>query len=139
MWIFLLAALFAQSGAQSPTSLSDGLQAQGLKQMEAGQYDSAAALFAQAVAANPKDYAAHFNLGLAYSLAGKNTQAIPEYKTVLELHPGLYQAQLNLGISLIAVKDSAAAVPYLQSAAAQKPAEFQPAFYWARLCSTPAG
>jgi tetratricopeptide (TPR) repeat protein len=120
MWILLLATLLAQS---------PGLTTQGMKAMEERKYDSAAALFTQAVAANPKDYAAHFNLALAYSLAGKDAQAIPEYKTVLELQPGLYQAQLNLGISLVASKDTAAAIPYLQQAAAQKPAEFRPAFY----------
>lgn len=122
MWIvlLLLATLLAQTA---------DFTAQGLKAMEDRQYDSAASLFTQAVAANPKDYTAHFNLGLAYSLAGKDAQAVPEYKAVLELQPGLYQAQINLGISLLAVKDSAAAIPYLQQAAAQKPAEFRPAFY----------
>src|SRR5579872_1504155 len=103
MWIILLATLLAQT---------TDFTAQGLKAMEDRQYDVAAGLFTQAVAANPKDYAAHFNLALAYSLAGKDAQAVPEYKAVLELQPGLYQAQINLGISLLAVKDSAAAIPY---------------------------
>lgn len=120
MWTILLAALLAQS---------PDLTTQGLKAMEDRQYDTAATLLTQAVAANPKDYAAHFNLALAYSLAGKDAQAIPEYKAALDLQPSLYQAQLNLGISLLAVKDAAGAIPYLQKAAAQKPAEFRPAFY----------
>ena len=130
MWIFLFTALLAQTPDLTTQGLKErDLQAEGLKKMESRQYDSAAVLFAQAVAANPKDFAAHFNLGLAYSLAGKDAQAIPEYKTVLELQPGLYQAQLNLGISLIATKDTAAAIPYLQQAAAQRPGEFRAAFY----------
>jgi predicted Zn-dependent protease len=120
MWTILVAVLLAQT---------PDFSAQGLKALEARDYDSATSLLAQAVAANPKDYTAHFNLALAYSLAGKDAQAIPEYKVVLELQPGLYQAQLNLGISLVAAKDAAAAVPYLQQAAAQKPAEFRPALY----------
>ena len=120
MWMILLATLLAQTA---------DFTAQGLKAMEDRRYDAAVSLFTQAVAANPKDYAAHFNLALAYSLAGNDAQAIPEYKAVLELQPGLYQAQINLGISLLAVKDSAAAIPFLQQAAAQKPSEYRPAFY----------
>jgi tetratricopeptide (TPR) repeat protein len=120
MWTILLVTLLAQT---------PDFSAQGLKAMEDRQYDTAAALLTQAVAANPKDYAAHFNLALAYSLAGKDAQAIPEYKAVLDLQPGLYQAQINLGISLVSVKDAAAAIPYLQKAVAQKPSEFRPALY----------
>jgi tetratricopeptide (TPR) repeat protein len=120
MWMILLVTLLAQT---------PDFTAQGLKALEDRQYDTAAALLTQAVAANPKDYAAHFNLALAYSLAGKDPQAIPEYKAVLDLQPGLYQAQLNLGISLVSVKEAAAAIPYLQKAAAQKPSEFRPALY----------
>jgi tetratricopeptide (TPR) repeat protein len=123
MWILLLALL-----AQSPD-----FTAQGLKALDDRQYEVAAGLFTKAVAANPKDYAAHFNLALAYSLAGQDAQAIPEYRAVLELQPGLYQAEINLAISLITAKngaaDPAAAIPYLQQAAAQKPMEFSPAFY----------
>ena len=55
----------------------------------------------QATAADPKDYAAHFQLALAYSLLGRDGDAIPQYKTALELHPGMYEAELNLGLSLM--------------------------------------
>ena len=130
MWTILLATLLAQTPDVTGHNVTaQGVMAQGLKAMEDRQYDAAAALFTQAVAANPQDYAAHFNLALAYSLAGKDEQAIPEYKTVLELQPGLYQAQVNVGISLLAMKDAATAIPYLQQAAAQRPSEFRPAFY----------
>jgi tetratricopeptide (TPR) repeat protein len=105
--------------------------AEGLKALDARQYDTAIALFTEAVAADPKDYSAHFNLGLAYSLAGRDAQAIPEYKAVLELQPDVFEAQLNLGISLLNVKDAAAAVPYLRTAREKKPQEFRPVFYLA--------
>ena len=52
-------------------------------------------------AADPKDFAAHFQLALAYSLLGRDADAIPQYKTTLELHPGMYEAELNLGLSLM--------------------------------------
>ena len=121
MW-FLLVALLAQSA---------DFAAEGLKALDSQKYDDAVALFSKAVAADPKDYSAHFNLGLAYSLLNKDAEAISEYKTVLELRPALYEAELNLGISLVRSKDAAGAVPHLRSAADQKPREFRPQFYLA--------
>lgn len=121
MW-FLLLALIAQSA---------DFQAEGIKALEAKQYETAIDLFTKAVAGDPSDYSAHFHLALAYSLLGKDSEAIPQYKTVLELKPGLYEAELNLGICLLQIKDAATAIPYLKDAAAQKPKEFRPAFYLA--------
>jgi tetratricopeptide (TPR) repeat protein len=86
-------------------------------------------LFTKAVSEDPKDYGVRFNLALAYSLLGKDAEAIPQYKAVLELKPGLYEAELNLGISLLRSKDAAGAVVQLKAAAEQKPAEFQPVFH----------
>ncbi len=55
----------------------------------------------QAVAANPDDYVAHFNLGYAYSVEGNDSGAVTEYQKVLALHPGVYEAELNMGASLL--------------------------------------
>ena len=119
MW-FLLLAFLAQSA---------DFQADGLKALDANKFEDAAALFSKAVAADPKDYGAHFNLGLAYSMLGRDADAIPEYKTVLELRPGLYEAEMNLGVSLLQTKDAAGAIPHLKSAVQQKPEEYRPGFY----------
>jgi tetratricopeptide (TPR) repeat protein len=121
MWLLAL-ALLAQSM---------DYQTEGTKALDAKQYSVAAELFERAVAADPKDYGAQFQLALADSLLGKDSDAIAHYKTVLDLKPDLYQAQLNLGILLVRGKEPAAAVPLLQSAEAQKPKEFRPAFYLA--------
>src|ERR1700733_12096570 len=106
MW-FLLLAFLAQS---------TDFQAEGLKALDARKFEEAAALFSKAIAADPKDYGAHFNLGLAYGMLGRNADAIPEYKAVLNLQPGLYEAQMNLGISLLQNKEAAAAILPLQNA-----------------------
>jgi len=119
MWV-LLAILLAQSVDYS---------AEGLKALDAQKYDAAVELFTKAVSEDPKDYGVRFNLALAYSLLGKDAEAIPQYKAVLELKPGLYEAELNLGISLLRSKDAAGAVVQLKAAAEQKPAEFQPVFH----------
>ncbi len=90
------------------------------------------ASFTQAIAADPKDYSLHFNLALAYSLMGKNAEAIPEYKKTLELKPDLYEAELNLGISLL--REAAGRpkrVPYLTAAAGQNAKEYRPTYYLA--------
>ena len=107
------------------------LSEQGLKALDDKQYSAAVDDFSKAIAADPKDYSLHFNLALAYSLMGKNADAIPEYKKTLELKPDLYQAELNLGISLLREKQPAQAVPYFTSAVAQNPKEYRALYYLA--------
>ncbi len=106
-------------------------QGEGLKALEAKQYDQAVQLFTQAVQADPADYSAHFNLALAFSLLGKDAEAIPEFQKTLELKPGLYQAELNLGIVLLRGKRAKDAVAHLDAAAQAKPKEFRPQWYLA--------
>jgi tetratricopeptide (TPR) repeat protein len=103
----------------------------GLKALDEKRYPAAVENFINAIAAEPKDFSLHFNLALAYSLQGKDAEAIPEYKKALEMKPDLYQAQLNVGISLLREKHGAEAVPYLTAAVAQKPKEYRPNFYLA--------
>jgi tetratricopeptide (TPR) repeat protein len=105
--------------------------AEGTKALEAAKYDQAAELFGKAVAADPKDYAAHFNLALSYTMLKRDAEGIAEYKKVLELKPRLYEAELNAGILLIRDKQASDAAQYLQQAVEQKPKEFRPRLYWA--------
>src|ERR1035441_4730227 len=88
--------------------------AEGLKALDGGKYDQAAELFGKAVAADPKDYGAHFNLALSYTMLKRDAESLAEYKKVLELKPGLYEAELNAGILLIRDKQASAAAEYLQ-------------------------
>jgi tetratricopeptide (TPR) repeat protein len=122
MWTILLLALLAQA----PDYVAEGLKA-----LDAGNSDAAVESFSKAIAADPADYSAHFNLGLAYSMSNKDALAIPEYKKTLDLHPGLYEAQLNLSMSLLNAHDPAAAIPLLKAAGEQKPKEFKPVYYLA--------
>jgi tetratricopeptide (TPR) repeat protein len=105
--------------------------ADGLKALDAGQYQAAAEAFQKVVAADPGDFAAHFNLALAYGFLHRDGEGIAEYRKTLELKPGLYEADLNCGILLLRQKDAAAAVALLQDAAGQKPGEFRPRYYLA--------
>ena len=119
MWVPAAVLLFALM--QTPDYFTEGL-----KSLDGGNYAAAVEQLSKAVAAAPKDYAAQFNLALAYSLLGKDAEAIAGYRTVLDLKPGLYQAELNLGIVLIRAKQAREAIPLLEAALQQKPKELQP-------------
>ena len=105
--------------------------ADGRKALDEGHYDAAVQAFTQAIAADPRDYTAHFNLALAFSFLHRDQEGIAEYRKTLELKPGLYQAQLNQAILLLRQKSPVDALPLLQAAVDQKPAEFRPRFYLA--------
>jgi tetratricopeptide (TPR) repeat protein len=99
--------------------------AEGGAALDRGDYAAAAAQFSKAVAADPTDYFAHFNLALANSLLGKDAEAISGYRKVLELKPGLRQAELNLGVLLFRTGQTAQAVPLLEAAAREQPRDVQ--------------
>ena len=105
--------------------------AEGAKALEERNYDAAAASFAKAIAADPRDYYAHFNLAMAYTFLHKDDEALAEYRQTLEVKPGLYEAELNGGILLLLRKNPADALPLLEDAATQKPKEYGPRFYLA--------
>jgi Tfp pilus assembly protein PilF len=105
--------------------------AEGSKALDEGKFEAAAQAFVQAVAADPRDYYAHFNLALAYGYLRRDGEGIAEYRQTLELKPGLYEAELNCGILLLRQKNPADALPLLEDAAAQKPQEYRSRFYLA--------
>lgn len=111
-------------GAKDASAGSDGMKA-----LDEGRYEAAAEAFRQAIQADPSNFAAHFNLGLAYGFLRKDEEGIQEYRKALELRPGLYEAQLNEGILLLRQGKPAEAEPLLEAAAGQKPKEFRPRFY----------
>jgi tetratricopeptide (TPR) repeat protein len=102
-----------------------------MKALEAGKYAEAAAAFTKAIAADPKDYFAHFNLAMAHTFLHQDAEAIAEYRKTLEIKPRLYEAELNGGIVLLRQKNPAEALPLLEDAAGQKPEQFRPRYYYA--------
>lgn len=74
-------------------------QAAGREALDQKDYPRAIEVFQKAIAADPNDYAAHFNLGFAYTMTGQDQNAAAEYQKTLDLHPGLYEAQVNLANS----------------------------------------
>jgi tetratricopeptide (TPR) repeat protein len=122
VWVVLAALLVIQTPDHT---------AEGMKALEARQYEVALGHFQKAIEADPKDYAAHFHYALAASMLERDAEAIEHYRKVLELKPGLYEAELNLGIVLVSQKQFADAVVQLQAACEQKPKELRPEYYMA--------
>src|SRR5580765_1911269 len=104
---------------------------EGMKALDEGKYEAAAQAFRKAIPADSKDYFAHFNLAMAYTLLERDPEAVAEYRKTLELKPGLYEAELNGGIVLLRQKNPLEALPLFEQAAAQKPQEFRPRYYLA--------
>ena len=88
--------------------------------------------FSKATAADPKDYFAHFNLAMAYTLLNQDSEAVNAYRRTLEIKPGLYEAELNAGIVLLRQKNPVDAAVLLEDAVRQKAAEFRPRYYFAQ-------
>src|ERR1700730_15033116 len=105
--------------------------ADGMRALEQGKYEAAVEAFTKAIAADGKDYFAHFNLAMAYSLLHKDAEGVAEYRKTLELKPGLYEAELNGGILLLRQKNPLEALPLFEDAVRQKPQEFRPRYYLA--------
>jgi tetratricopeptide (TPR) repeat protein len=120
----VLLIVWTAAGALAQDPIGAAIQA-----IDEGRYDAAVEILTKAAAAAPQDIHAHFNLALAYSLQGKDAEAIPEYRKVLELDPEIYEAHLNLGQVLLRARDASGAIPHLKRAAAAKPDEFRPAYY----------
>jgi len=84
-----------------------------------------------ALAQDTTEVEKHFDLALQLSIDGKDAEAIPEYRKVLELMPDLYEAHINFGQVLLRSKNPTEALPHLKRAHEQKPTEFRPAYYLA--------
>ncbi len=106
--------------------------ADALKALDANQPAVAEPLLRKAIAAEPTDFGAHFNLALALSLQNKDPEAITELRKTLELKPGLYEANLNLGILFLRNKLPADAAIVLKEALDAKPAEARPNLFYAQ-------
>jgi tetratricopeptide (TPR) repeat protein len=121
MWALAAFLLFAQADYTT----------EGMKALDEGKYDSAVQAFRKAIDADSKDYFAHFNLAMAYTLLQRDPEAVAEYRKTLELKPGLYEAELNGGIVLLRQKNPIEALPLFEDAAGKKPQEFRPRYYLA--------
>jgi len=99
-----------------------------MKALEAQKYEEAAALFTKAVAADPKDYSAHFHLALSYSLLEKDTQAIAEYKPCSTFSRTLRSRSESRPAARSHARPCGRH-PAFESRGREKPQQFRPVFY----------
>jgi tetratricopeptide (TPR) repeat protein len=88
-----------------------------------GRHDDAAAAFAAALDAEPRDPTLHLGAGLAAHLLGQPTAAQHELERALELAPSLTAASLLLGDILYRGSDIAGAIQVYESAQKYAPSD----------------
>jgi tetratricopeptide (TPR) repeat protein len=103
----LLAA--SASAVLSPEDLAAKAR-QGKEAMAAGRFDEAAALYAGIVQALPKEPGMLLNLGMALSMAGRPSEALPHLQRALALQPDLVPALLFAGAAHVELGEPALAV-----------------------------
>jgi Tfp pilus assembly protein PilF len=77
-------------------------------------------LLQDAVAKDPKDYRAWFDLGFTYTSQDKTSEAAQAYRHSVDIKPDIFESNLNLGISLAKLGNPEAA-KYLAAATRLKP------------------
>ncbi|MGO9239637.1 MAG: tetratricopeptide repeat protein [Bryobacteraceae bacterium] len=124
--LLLLAALTQQPKPRPPATPASDPLAEAQSQLDAGHPQQAIVILKDLLDRNPDNYGVWFDLGVAYGLAGQNTEAAAAFRKVLALQPNLYEAQLNFGLLLLKQKQYGDAAALLTQAAAQKPREARP-------------
>ena len=81
------------------------LLAEGTALAQQGRLDEAARLFEQAIARQPGQAEAHYNLGIAHRRRGRMDDAVRCWRRAAELKPDFAPARVNLGGALLELND----------------------------------
>ena len=85
-------------------------------------FAAAEPLLKKALADNPKNYQAWFDLGFVYNRLGRESDAIHAYRQSVAAKPDVFESNLNLGL-MLARSNSPEAESFLRAAARLKPAD----------------
>ncbi len=83
--------------------------------IQKGDYATAQPLLEKAVAANPDDYLAWFDLGYVYKATNQLDKAIDAYRKSVAAKGDVFESNLNLGILLARQGNNAEAAKYSES------------------------
>jgi tetratricopeptide (TPR) repeat protein len=108
-------ALCRQVVERDPTH-ADALNLLGVLAHQARRNEAAVEFLSRAVAARPGDGTIHYNLGVAYQVLGRLTDAAGCYREALRLQPAHADAHHNLGDIFLTQGDHAAAQASLEEA-----------------------
>lgn len=95
----VLAAFLMAAGRGLASEVSERLSARAEIAYDAGRYEEAQDLFAQASAADPQDATAHYGLGLALLALERWDTAARSLEDALALRPGMEDAQRALALA----------------------------------------
>jgi len=125
------AGAFAQTVTKThipaPKDPANAALAAAQEAMERKDYEAAVTSLQDYLGKEPRDAAAHFQLGYAYTALHRPEDAKAEYEKTIALKPDMPEAQLNLGITLLET-DPQAAIGPLQKAADLAPDQARPKF-----------
>jgi Flp pilus assembly protein TadD len=88
--------------------------------IEKQDFAAAEPLLNKAVAADPANYVAWFDLGFVYNALGRSDEAIAAYRKSVAAKPDVFESNLNLGLMLVKSSQSDAE-KYLRAAATLTP------------------
>jgi hypothetical protein len=117
--VFLLAAMVVAAGVSAQGTAAPQVRDLGQSGWDAireGRHEDAAAAFARAIDAEPRDPALHLGAGLASFLLGQTTSARLSLERALSLAPSLTPASLLLGDILYKNSDIASAIQVYEAA-----------------------
>jgi tetratricopeptide (TPR) repeat protein len=133
----LLAVLLGALGCQAPGT---GLNAEGVRYFQQGQSQAAVYQFQQALAANPTNADAYYNLGAAYHYLGKQnsdtallTQSETLYHQCLDLSPDHVPCHRALAVMLVDTNRPQSAFTLLERWSTRSPHLSDPRIELARL------
>jgi tetratricopeptide (TPR) repeat protein len=112
-----------QAGEKGPSTFFVQVQMQrAFTDMEADNYDSAAARLERIAGIDPDNPAVFYNLGVAYTFLKREDDALVEFQRSVDLYPNYYQAWYNMGqICLIKKNDVSRAFHCFDRATAIRP------------------
>jgi tetratricopeptide (TPR) repeat protein len=98
---------------QAPAITAEIYLSQGLKYMEAKQYEEAIGEFKKALKDSPDDFRTHYEIAMAYLLSEKYALSITHYKKCLKQQPNNYLVHYNLACAYSLMNDVDNAVKHL--------------------------
>ena len=78
-------------------------------------------LYQDTLSKNPRSWRIQNNLGIAMLRAGRVSEAVENFKSVLEINPDFVDARINLGNTLFQAGQAEAAIEQIRQALASKP------------------
>lgn len=109
------------------------LTQEGIKKMEAGEFEEARGRFEKATILEPRNAEAYNNLGLALKKLGRNEEAFEQYRKALSVDPQCPPCLNNLGVLYLANRDLTEAETHFQKAIQAQSDYAEPYFHLALL------